>query len=110
MKRAADPESAAGGGRTPASNDAIRKALDNLPEWSVEDGRLKREYRFADFGRAIAFMAGAATFIEKMDHHPEWTNVYGTVRVTLWTHTTGGITGLDLRLAAKLEEFARNLL
>ncbi len=88
----------------------LDSALSELPDWSVIDGKLHREYRFADFAHAFGFMAAAATAIEKMDHHPEWFNVYGRVVVDLWTHSAGGLTVRDLKLARKLEEFAQKLL
>jgi 4a-hydroxytetrahydrobiopterin dehydratase len=90
-------------------DEQIREALTSLPEWSVEDGRLCRRYQFPSFGHAIGFFAAAATFIEKMDHHPEWSNVYNRVEVRLWTHDAGGITQLDLELARRLEELAAKL-
>jgi 4a-hydroxytetrahydrobiopterin dehydratase len=85
-------------------------ALTSLPEWSIKDGKLRREYRFADFTHAFGFMAAAATAIEKMDHHPEWCNVYGRVTVELWTHSAGGLTARDVRLAQTLEAIAKKLM
>ncbi len=92
------------------SEEALREALAALPGWSVADGKLHREYKFADFAHAFAFMAATATAAEKLDHHPEWFNVYGTVRVDLWTHSSGGITPMDTKLAAQMEVIARKLL
>jgi 4a-hydroxytetrahydrobiopterin dehydratase len=80
------------------------------PEWQVIDGKLHREYKFSDFPHAFGFMATTAPMIEKMDHHPAWSNVYNTVRVDLWTHDAGGITRKDLDLAAVLEAVAKKLL
>ncbi|MCS7042379.1 MAG: 4a-hydroxytetrahydrobiopterin dehydratase [Bryobacteraceae bacterium] len=88
----------------------IREALATLPGWKEEGGKLCRRYEFPSFSHAIGFMAAAATFIEKMDHHPEWSNVYNRVEVRLWTHDAGGITQLDAELARRLEELARRLL
>src|SRR3954451_435602 len=96
--------------REPLSSEAIREAIKRLPGWTVRDGKLYREYKFPDFTHAFGFMAAAATVIEKMDHHPEWFNVYGTVRVELWTHSSGGITPMDIRLASALESLAERLL
>jgi 4a-hydroxytetrahydrobiopterin dehydratase len=87
----------------------VESAIAGLPGWSAADGKLHREYKFADFTHAFGFMAAAATVIEKMDHHPEWFNVYGRVSVTLWTHSEGGITPLDVELAGKLESIAKKL-
>jgi 4a-hydroxytetrahydrobiopterin dehydratase len=80
------------------------------PEWRLKDGKLHREYKFADFPHAFGFMATAAPVIEKMNHHPAWSNVYNRVLVELWTHDAGGITQKDLDLAAVLENTAKKLL
>ncbi len=84
------------------SPDQIESALAALPGWSRVDGKLHRELRFPDFQRAFAFMAEAALHAEKLDHHPEWSNVYGRVVVDLVTHDAGGITELDLELAKRM--------
>lgn len=84
----------------------ITERLDGLPGWRVEGGKLHREFRFADFGAAFAFMTRAALVAEQMNHHPEWFNVYSTVRVDLTTHDAGGISSLDFDLAAKMNDFA----
>jgi 4a-hydroxytetrahydrobiopterin dehydratase len=89
--------------------EQVESAVNGLPGWSVADGKLHREYKFADFTHAFGFMAAAATVIEKADHHPEWFNVYGKVTVDLWTHSEGGITTLDVSLASKLEAIAKKL-
>lgn len=82
----------------------VRSALEDLPGWSIANGKLHREYGFRDFTYAFGFMAAAATVIEKRNHHPEWSNVYGRVTVDLTTHDAGGITALDVELARALEE------
>lgn len=81
-----------------------------LPEWSYESGELRRKYVFPSFTHAMAFLAGAATVIEKMNHHPDWSNVYNRVEVRLSTHDAGGLTQLDLDLAAQMESLAKRLL
>jgi len=88
----------------------VGEALAALPAWSVEEGKLCRRYVFPSFSHAFGFMAAAATVIEKMNHHPEWTNVYNRVEVRLWTHDAGGITRLDVELARQLEDLAARLL
>ena len=88
----------------------VTAALGQLPGWGVANGKLHREYRFPDFAHAFGFMATAAPLIERMNHHPEWANVYSRVSVDLMTHDAGGITGKDLDLAALLEGIARKLL
>ena len=87
----------------------IEEALKNLPGWTVVKGKLHKEYGFADFVHAFGFMATAAIAIEKADHHPEWFNVYSTVRVDLTTHDAGGITSKDVALAGLLDSFAAKL-
>lgn len=91
------------------NEEEIAAALQRLPRWVVTDGKLHREYQFAGFSHAIAFMTLAAFSIEKMDHHPEWSNVYNRVSVDLVTHDAGGITQNDLDLAALLESVATKL-
>jgi 4a-hydroxytetrahydrobiopterin dehydratase len=87
----------------------ISAGLASLPGWTVQLGKLHREYKFADFAHAFGFMATAAPTIEKNDHHPEWANVYNRVTVDLTTHSAGGITRKDLDLAALLEGIAKQL-
>lgn len=84
----------------------IEAALRNLPKWQVVDGKLHREYQFADFVQAFGFMTRAALVAEKLDHHPEWFNVYRTVRVHLTTHDAGGISERDFELARRMESLA----
>jgi 4a-hydroxytetrahydrobiopterin dehydratase len=74
--------------------------------WKREEGRdaIQREFVFKDFNRAFAFMTQVALAAEKADHHPEWSNVYNKVRVTLTTHDAGGVTQKDLDLARFAEE------
>ena len=95
--------------REPLSEQEISAAVAGLPGWSVANGKLRREYRFPDFIHAFGFMATAAIAIEKMNHHPEWFNVYNRVTVELVTHDAGGITQNDLELARKLEAIAGKL-
>lgn len=86
----------------------IAAALEGLDGWELVDGKLHRELRFPDFSSAFGFMAAAATVAEKMDHHPEWSNVYSSVVVDLTTHDAGGVTELDVRLAGRMSELAVN--
>ena len=88
----------------------ISSGLAQLSGWTAKDGKLHREYKFADFPHAFGFMATAAPLIEKMNHHPAWSNVYNRVIVELWTHDSGGITMKDLELARVLETIAQKLL
>ena len=76
-----------------------------MPEgWQRRDGRLHRVFEFPDFARAFGFMASVAVVAQEMDHHPNWSNVYSTVEVELWSHDIGGITDRDLRLATRMNE------
>jgi len=88
----------------------IETGLASLPGWTVEQAKLHRAYKFPDFAHAMGFMATAAPKIEKLDHHPEWANVYNRVTIHLSTHDSGGITKKDLELAALLESIAKKLL
>jgi 4a-hydroxytetrahydrobiopterin dehydratase len=83
--------------------------LEKLPGWTVTNEKLHREYSFPDFAHAFGFMATAAVLIEKMNHHPEWFNVYSRVVVDLTTHDSGGITKKDIALAGVLEAIASRL-
>jgi|HubBroStandDraft_5_1064220.scaffolds.fasta_scaffold316979_1 4a-hydroxytetrahydrobiopterin dehydratase len=88
------------------SEAEIAAALAKLPEWKLAGGKLHREYKFPDFVAAFAFMTGAALTAQAMDHHPEWFNVWNTVRVDLTTHDAGGVTKLDVELATAMEKLA----
>ena len=82
--------------------------LDQLKGWSKVDGRdaIFKSFKFKSFRQAFGFMTEAALIAEKMDHHPEWFNVYSRVDVTLTTHSAGGVTELDLKLAQAMDEAA----
>jgi len=88
------------------TDEEIKLALSRLAGWEVIGGKLHREYRFKDFIEAWGFMSSAALVVQQMDHHPEWFNVYHTVRVDLVTHDAKGISRRDVDLALKLEELA----
>jgi 4a-hydroxytetrahydrobiopterin dehydratase len=85
--------------RQQLTNTEIEEGLSALEGWEVKDGKLHRQFEFGSFVEAFGFMASAALVAEKMDHHPEWSNVYNQVDVELSTHDAGGITELDLELA-----------
>jgi len=86
--------------------DELARALAELPGWSVLAGKLHREYRFADFNAAFGFMSRVALEAERLNHHPEWSNVWNRVVVDLVTHDSGGVTASDVALARKMEAFA----
>jgi 4a-hydroxytetrahydrobiopterin dehydratase len=85
------------------SDREVRERLAKLDQWSLIDGKLRREFKFSDFVRAFGFMTSAAIEAEKLNHHPEWSNVYNKVTVNLVTHSAKGITELDFKLAKKMD-------
>ncbi len=88
------------------SDTEIQASLAARPGWTLVAGKLHREYKFTNFIQAFGFMTSAALVAERMNHHPEWFNVYGTVRVDLTTHDVGGISQLDFKLAEKMDALA----
>src|SRR5579884_4543455 len=91
------------------SDAEVQAALTQLGGWTLSGGKLHREYKFPDFIHAFGFMATAALGIEKMNHHPEWFNVYNRVTVDLTTHDAAGITKRDIELAKLLDGTAAKL-
>jgi 4a-hydroxytetrahydrobiopterin dehydratase len=87
---------------------ARKSALTRLKGWSEVAGRdaITKKFVFADFNAAFGFMTRAALVAEKLDHHPEWFNVYKNVEVTLSTHDAGGLTELDVKLAEAMNKLA----
>ena len=85
-----------------------KTALKALPKWRDAEGRdaIARKFEFKDFNEAFGFMSRVALLAEKMDHHPEWFNVYKTVDVTLSTHDAGGVTENDIAMAKAMEVYA----
>jgi 4a-hydroxytetrahydrobiopterin dehydratase len=88
--------------------DSRTTALAELTGWNDVQGRdaITKTFTFKDFNAAFGFMTRAALVAEKLDHHPEWFNVYKTVTVTLSTHDAGGLTGLDVKLAKAMDGLA----
>lgn len=86
-------------------------ALKELPNWHEVSGRdaIARKFAFKTFNEAFGFMTRAALLAEKMDHHPEWFNVYNKVEVTLSTHDAGGITDNDIKMAQAMDGYAKSL-
>jgi 4a-hydroxytetrahydrobiopterin dehydratase len=87
-------------------------ALETLPRWTaLTSGRdaIQRTYKFADFNAAFGFMTRVALMADKLDHHPEWSNVYNRVEVTLTTHDAGGVTSLDVEMASFMDAAAKGL-
>ena len=81
------------------------KALDQLRDWLPVNNRdaINREFRFKDFNEAWGFMTRVALLAEKLDHHPEWSNTYNRVEITLSTHDAGGLTARDVALAKGID-------
>ena len=85
------------------------EVMAQLSGWSIVQGRsaIMKSFKFKSFGQAFGFMTEVALIAEKMDHHPEWFNVYSRVDVTLTTHSAGGITDLDVKLAQAMDLIAK---
>ncbi len=90
---------------TKLTDSQITAALAELPGWTLREGKLHREFAFRDFTEAWGFMARVALAAEKMNHHPEWFNVWNRVRIDLSTHDAGGLTERDLKLARAINAF-----
>ena len=92
---------------TETLDDAGRTTL-RAAGWEMVEGRdaVRKTYTFANFVEAFGFMTRAALWAEKLNHHPEWSNVYKTVEVTLTTHDVDGLSALDAKLAAKMDQLA----
>jgi 4a-hydroxytetrahydrobiopterin dehydratase len=91
------------------TGNARKSALDKLHGWSEVKNRdaITRQFTFSDFNEAFGFMARAALVAEKLDHHPEWFNVFNKVEVTLATHDAGGVTERDIKLAQAMDRLAK---
>ena len=91
------------------SPNEVAEALKQLPGWMLGDGgdAIHKRFTFKNFGEAFAFMTRVAMAAEKLDHHPEWSNVYKTVDVKLSTHDAGGLTELDVKLAKLMDKYSR---
>jgi len=87
----------------------IKRALKNLKGWKIENNKIKKEFIFKDFSQAFAFMVRIAIEAEKINHHPEWFNVYNKVIIELTTHDVNGITDLDIKLAKIINEIEKEL-
>ena len=90
-------------GREKLNDRQVADALATLPGWSIKDGALHREFVFKDFVEAFAFMTRVALAAEAMNHHPDWSNSWNTVTISLITHSAGGLTANDVDLAAKIQ-------
>jgi len=91
---------------SPLTPDQAQALPQQLPAWSLVNGKLRRELRFADFVEAFGFMSRVALVAEAMGHHPEWSNVWNRVVIELTTHDTGGLSNLDVQLAQRIDALA----
>ena len=89
---------------TKLRDDEVRTRLSELAEWKLVEGKLFREFHFKNFVDAFGFMASTALVAERMDHHPEWSNVYNRVSVSLTTHDCQGLSERDFKLAQRMNE------
>ena len=87
-------------------DDQIAERLTTTPGWAHEGDALRRQFRFGNFVEAFGFMASVALIAERLDHHPEWSNVYNRVDVRLSTHDRGGVTALDFEFASRVNAIA----
>lgn len=85
-------------------------SLNNLPGWTLENGKLAKTFKFNSFAEAIGWMTSVAIYADKIDHHPEWSNVYNQVSVNLITHDMGALSTLDIALAKRMETLSQGVL
>ena len=88
-------------------SDEIELRLSRISNWTLDKDRIKKTFEFKNFGDAFAFMTRMAIEIERMNHHPEWFNVYNKINVELTTHDVGGISNFDFKLAGIMDDFER---
>jgi len=88
------------------SDHEIKDEMAKLKGWKIVDGKLNRTFEFADFNEAFGFMARVAMEVEKLNHHPEWFNVYNRVKIELVTHDVGGLSNFDFKLANIINRIA----
>ena len=94
----------------PLNAHDIAVRLEERPDWDLVDGRLRRELTLGSFVEAFGVMAQVALWAEKLNHHPEWSNVYNRITIELTTHEAGGLTDRDFELAARVDEIVAPLL
>lgn len=88
------------------SSDKISERLSELTGWSLAGNSIRKQFKFADFQQAFAFMSTCARAAEELDHHPDWQNSYNVVNVELSTHSAGGLTERDFELARRMQQAA----
>ena len=93
---------------TKLSTEEAQERAKELPDWALSSDRISKRFEFEDFIAAFGWMAQVAIVAEKMNHHPEWKNVYRTVEVELSTHDVGGLSESDFALAAEMNRLAKS--
>ena len=88
-------------------SEEIHAELSKLKKWKIVNGKIQRNFEFENFEEAFSFMTRVALEVEKMDHHPEWFNVYNKVKIELVTHDVGGLSNYDFRLAKRINEISK---
>lgn len=97
--------------RRKLSDAEIKSSLQALPGWEMKDGKLHKQYKFGTFAQAVGWMVAVSIHADKMDHHPEWSNVYNRVTVFLVTlHLENAISNLDVELAQQMEKLAASMI
>jgi 4a-hydroxytetrahydrobiopterin dehydratase len=92
--------------RKALTGNDLKAAVSNLSGWELASGRLKKTFKFGSFAEAIGWMVAVAIYADKLDHHPDWSNVYNRVSVELSTHDMNAITTWDIALAERMDELA----
>ena len=87
-------------------SEEVNRRMTGLSGWELREGKLHREFRFADFAEAFVFMSSMARVAERMNHHPEWCNVYSRVVIDLTTHDVGGLSEKDFEMAAAADRLS----
>jgi 4a-hydroxytetrahydrobiopterin dehydratase len=90
------------------SESEIQQQVNNLDGWQVTNGKINKSFEFENFVEAFGFMTRVAMEAEKMNHHPEWYNVYNRVKIDLVTHDLDGISNYDIKLAKKIDKLAKS--
>ena len=88
-------------------SDEIELGLSKISNWKLDNDRIRKTFEFKNFGDAFTFMTRMAIEIERMNHHPEWFNVYNKINVELTTHDVGGISNFDFKLAKIMDDFEK---